>query len=84
MTTEDKSPAKKPRCDSARCAPRRGFPVLLASAFSPMPRAAWRRVLIAAEAAGDLDAEDALRTRWERQVVAPLARRYRLDQRSLF
>jgi hypothetical protein len=63
----------------------RSFPVLLASAFSPwMTRAAWRKALIAAEATDDLEAEDALLTRWEREVVAPFAHRYRLDQRSLF
>ena len=61
------------------------FPVLLASAFSPwMTRAAWRKALIAAEAGDDLKAEGALLTRWEREVVAPFAHRYRLDQRSLF
>lgn len=63
----------------------RAFPVLLASAFSPwMTRGAWRRALIAAEAADDLETEDALLTRWDREVVAPFAHRYRLDQRSLF
>lgn len=62
----------------------RAFPVLLARAFSPWKtRAAWRRALIAAEAAADLDAEDALLARWAREVVAPFAHRYRLDERSL-
>jgi hypothetical protein len=63
----------------------RAFPVLLATAFSPwMTLADWRKALVAAEAAADLEAEDALLTRWERQVVAPFAHRYRLDQQSLF